>query len=396
MKIAVVHGLQRGGAARRMAGTVAALPGLAEVDLREFSLDGSMTALPDSVRQVDWAPRAPDRPRPLRPLWRYVDVVGARAAWSRLWAEVDAWGAEVVFANPCFVPGGAPPMLARSSAPVLYYCDEPRRVDYEKDAARASNPLTRVPYAAMRRVHRHDERASVAAAAQLATNSAFTAARIERAYGRTAQVITPGIADPFATDPAAFDPARERSHLLSVGTLIPSKGHDLVIGAAAAAAPGRTVVVVAPREDPEESARLADRASALGVHLELRIGVTDAELVELYRSAFATLYLAREEPLGLVSLESQACGTPVVVADDGGLVETVQDGVSGFHVARTAESAAAALTRLSDPDLWRALAVAAATRPIPRDRDSARAVLDSLQDLLGAGSGREVTTRVRR
>lgn len=404
MKVAVVHGLQRGGAARRMAGTVAALPGLSDVDLREFSLAGSLTVLPDSVHQVDWVPQAPAKSRPLRPLWRYVDVVGARTAWSRLWSEVNAWGADVVFANPCFVPGGAPPRLARSAAPVLYYCDEPRRVDYEKDAARASNPVTRLPYAAMRRVHRHDERASVFAAAALATNSSFTAGRIERAYGRPAEVVTPGIAELFTTDPAGFEPAHHpRSPLLSVGTLIPSKGHDLVIAAASAGAPGRPVVVVAPRPNPEESARLTAQALALGVELDIRLGITDQQLAELYRSAFATLYLAREEPLGLVSFEAQACGSPVVVADDGGLVETVEDGVSGYHVARTAESAATALGRLADPDRWRSMARAAVTRPIPRDRDSARAVLSILQQLAGpravsgasAGAhhpGAEVTT----
>ena len=381
MKIAVVHGVLRGGAARRLTGTVEALAMLDGITLREFAFAGSTTVYPPSFEQTGWLPAAPAKPRLVRPLWRYRDVAASRAAWAGLWQRVNSWRPDVVFANPAAIPGGAPPALRDSAVPVLYYCDEPRRVDYEKTAARAWNPTTRLPYALMRRVERRDDRDSVFAADRLATNSAFTAARIQRAYGRAADVITPGIAEVFGggVDNVRLD--RPRTQVLSVGTLIPSKGHDLVIEAVAAAQLDLPVVIVAPRVDPGEETRLNQLAARHGVTLTILIGITDDELAALYRTSLATVYLAIEEPLGLVSLEAQACGTPVIVANDGGLVETVSDGVSGYHVPRSAAAAAVALRRMTDRDTWQRLAWAAAERSIPRDRDSAVAVLAGLQTI---------------
>ena len=56
------------------------------------------------------------------------------------------------------------------------------------------------------------------------------------------------------------------------------------------------LVIVAPRANDAEVARLSDLARASGVTLEVHIGITDSELVRLYRGALATLYLAEREP----------------------------------------------------------------------------------------------------
>ena len=370
MRIAVVHGLLRGGAARRLFGTVEALNEMPDVVLKEFAFTDAVTLVPTNTWSTDWAPDAPARPRLVRPLWRYLDVAGMRSTWAHLWAEVNAWNPDVVFANPCANPGGAPPGLRGSRVPSVYYCDEPRRVDYEKDAARASNPLTRLPYAPMRRLFRADERASVRAAGALATNSAYTAGRIAEAYGREATVVTPGIAPIFGPGPQLT-----RRHVLSVGTLIPSKGHDLVVQAVAESGLERPVVLVGPRHEADEERRLHALADRLGVPLSIEVGISDERLADLYREAVVTMYLARDEPLGLVSLEAQACGTPVIVAAEGGLVETVDHGVGGLHVPRTAHGAADGLRRLMEPGELERLAAGAAARVIPRDLDSAHALL---------------------
>ena len=59
-----------------------------------------------------------------------------------------------------------------------------------------------------------------------------------------------GVADLFRE----AGPGGERKHLLSVGTLIPSKGHDLAIRAAGLTAARRPLVAVAPRREPDEVA----------------------------------------------------------------------------------------------------------------------------------------------
>ena len=127
-----------------------------------------------------------------------------------------------------------------------------------------------------------------------------------------------------------------RKHLLSVGNLIPTKGHDLVIAAAGRAGLELPVVIVSHKSNPDEERRLQGIADRSGVTLDLRIGPDDDELVELYQSARVTLYLSIREPFGLVSTEAQACGSPVVVSDEGGLPESIVPGVTGWAVARDA------------------------------------------------------------
>jgi glycosyltransferase involved in cell wall biosynthesis len=96
------------------------------------------------------------------------------------------------------------------------------------------------------------------------------------------------------------------------------------------------------------------------VELDIRTQISDDELRMLYQTAQATLYLAEGEPLGLASLEAQACGCPVVVADEGGLPETVVPGQTGFVVSRDPRAAGRALDALADQAARHAMARAAA------------------------------------
>ena len=61
---------------------------------------------------------------------------------------------------------------------------------------------------------------------------------------------------------------------------------------------------------------------------------SDRQLAKIYSESFATVCPAREEPFGLVPLESMACETPVLAVDEGGYKETVVDGVTGFLLPR--------------------------------------------------------------
>jgi D-inositol-3-phosphate glycosyltransferase len=57
-----------------------------------------------------------------------------------------------------------------------------------------------------------------------------------------------------------------------------------------------------------------------------------AELADWYRAATLVLTPSHSESFGLVALEAQACGTPVVAASVGGLRTAIQDGYSGILV----------------------------------------------------------------
>jgi D-inositol-3-phosphate glycosyltransferase len=131
--------------------------------------------------------------------------------------------------------------------------------------------------------------------------------------------------------------------LLFAGRVQPLKGPDVVLRAAArllADDPGLrerlTVVMVGgpsgkERRDPD---RMRDLAHHLGIEHVVRFEppCPQAELARWYRAATVLLAPSHSESFGLVALEAQSCGTPVIAARVGGLRTVVKDGVSGILV----------------------------------------------------------------
>jgi D-inositol-3-phosphate glycosyltransferase len=131
--------------------------------------------------------------------------------------------------------------------------------------------------------------------------------------------------------------------LVFAGRIQPLKGPDVVLRAAAcllASAPwlsGRLVVAMVGGPSGSEvgaPGRLSSLASGLGIseYVRLEPPCPQSELADWYRAADLVLVPSHSESFGLVALEAQACGTPVVAAAVGGLRTAVRDGVSGVLV----------------------------------------------------------------
>jgi D-inositol-3-phosphate glycosyltransferase len=128
-----------------------------------------------------------------------------------------------------------------------------------------------------------------------------------------------------------------------VGRIQPLKAPDVLLRAAAElrdrdpALAGQLTVVVAGGPSGsglERPSALIDLAASLGISGSVRFlppQQPDA-LAGLYRAANLVAVPSHNESFGLVALEAQACGTPVVAAAVGGLVTAVRDGVSGILV----------------------------------------------------------------
>jgi D-inositol-3-phosphate glycosyltransferase len=189
-------------------------------------------------------------------------------------------------------------------------------------------------------------------ASRLIANTGEEARELIDLYGASSHaidVVHPGVdLGVFAPgDRAAarreLDVAPDAHLLLFVGRIQPLKAPDVLLRAAAdmiAADPGlRGRLVVAICGGPsgsglEHPTALADLAASLGIADIVRFEPpTDrARLAQWYRAADATVVPSYSESFGLVAIESQACGTPVVAASVGGLRTAVAEGRSGLLV----------------------------------------------------------------
>ncbi len=175
-----------------------------------------------------------------------------------------------------------------------------------------------------------------------------------------------------------------RPTLISVGALIPRKGHDRSI-AALALLPEFDLLIVG--EGPER-ARLAAQVAALRLAGRVRLAgpVAHADLPAWYGAADAMLLASAREGWANVLLESMACGTPVVASDIPGTAEVVQARAAGVIApANTPEGLAAGVRAL-----FAALPARAATRAYAERfgwEEVSRGQLALFRRVLGHGPG---------
>lgn len=235
------------------------------------------------------------------------------------------------------------------------------------------------------------ERAALAAACRVIATSRTTAATLASAYdvpGQRVSVAVPGTEPvPFAAGSGEPVP-----HLLSVGTLVPRKGHDLLIAALALLQdlPWRLSILGDDRRDPATVQAL--RAAVAGAGLERRVslkGAVDAGAVARYYAGADLFVLAsRHEGYGMAYAEAIARGLPVIGTTAGAIPEVVPAGAGLLVPPDDVPALAAALrTLLADPAARHRLAEAArrASAALPRWSESAAVFADALR---GAASGR--------
>jgi glycosyltransferase involved in cell wall biosynthesis len=236
----------------------------------------------------------------------------------------------LISTSHCVAKGIQPPAPTRH----LCYCFTPMRYAWLfQEEYLGRNPLKRLLAAPLFARLRRWDRDTAGRVHRFVAISRHVQERIRRFYGRESDVVYPPAAVDFWTPGSA---PREGRFDLIVSALVPYKRLDLAMRTYARLQ--RRLVVVG---SGGERARLQALA---GPETEFLGWQTDEQIRDLYRQA-RLLVFPGEEDYGIVPVEAQACGCPVVAFGRGGALETVMDGTSGvFFRDQTEEALAAAVT----------------------------------------------------
>jgi glycosyltransferase involved in cell wall biosynthesis len=267
-------------------------------------------ALPDGLRGADL------RPSPLQRLYR------GGAGYAHLlpllplaMARLDLGEADLIitshhaFANRVRVRPGAV-AVSYTHTPARWIWDRPTR------ALEVGGPLGRSALSVFAATQRGPDTVAAQRLRGVMANSRNVAERIRRWWGRSAEIVVPPVDTRFY-HPDAVD---REDFLLLAGRLVPYKRPEVAV-AAARRLGARLLVVGEGRSRPSIEA-------LAGPGVELLGAVDNFTLRDLYRRC-AAVVLPGEEDFGIVPVEAQACGAPVIALGTGGVLDTVVDGQTG-------------------------------------------------------------------
>ncbi len=270
--------------------------------------------------------------RPVERLWTD-RLPAARRRWRAYgpvmavaWSTLKLRDTDVLITSSHFATKAAG---RRFAGPHLCYCYSPMRVAWRPDLELHRLPRSVRPLAnALLPAVRAWDTATAKRVTAFAGISTGIVERIRQAYDRPARCIFPPV------DVGAFHavPRRPSRHFLTIGRLIPYKGFDLAVKVCTA----RNYPLVVAGAGPDEQ-----RLRSLAGPTVAFVGYVDGrQYRELLAEATALLFPG-EEDFGIVPVEAQAAGCPVVALEKGGALDTVVDGETGvlFAEATTADLA---------------------------------------------------------
>ncbi|MFN0063513.1 MAG: glycosyltransferase [Myxococcaceae bacterium] len=241
----------------------------------------------------------------------------------------------VVSSSHCVAKGVRVPM----GVPHVSYVHAPMRYMWDLfddyfGPGRASLPI-RAGATLMRPFLQRWDRETASRPTHLIANSHHIAEKIEKAWGRKANVVHPPVnVDRYSGH--SLEGLGQGGYFLWVGALAPYKRLDIVLDAVRAT-PFPLWVVGGGQDEARLRRHAPPHVRWLGV-------VSDEALGPLYRNARALVFPG-EEDFGITPLEALACGRPVIALAKGGALETLTPEVAVFFDEPTPEALLSALHR---------------------------------------------------
>lgn len=280
-------------------------------------------ALPLELRNADI------RVSPLQKAYRFLGRHQFLLPWMpRTMENMDFHGYDVVLSSSHAVGKG---IIPPGDSVHICYCHTPMRYAWEMEAQylkdfRVKGYMKKRIRAELKRLRRWDL-TTARRVDHFIANSSETQARIKRIYGRESVVIPPPVDDRFFQSPLI---TKREGYFLAIGRLVPYKRFDLLIELANTL---KIPLKIAGKGSDE------DRLKAMAGPTVEFLGFADEQnLPALYGNATA-LFFPQVEDAGIVPMEAQACGTPVIAFGQGGILDVVTPESTG--ILASAQSVAA-------------------------------------------------------
>ena len=246
---------------------------------------------------------------------------GASGRWRRHYLPLMPLAVGRIRVTPCDLLISTSSAVMKSikpptGTPHVCYCHSPARYIWEQSddyAVGAGGNIRALGLRMVRPAFQRWDRRTADRVTKFIANSSHTAARIKRCFDREADVIYP----PVRTDFFTLDEGVSREDwYLVVSALEPYKRTDIVIDAANRV--GFHLKIVG------EGTQMDALRSKCGRNVELLGRVDDERLRDFYRRAKALIF-PQVEDFGIVAVEAQACGCPVIAYAAGGAMEIVTE-----------------------------------------------------------------------
>ncbi|HEY7861122.1 MAG TPA: glycosyltransferase [Gemmatimonadaceae bacterium] len=365
MKVAIVHDyLNQAGGAERVVGTLHTM--FPEAPIFTTILDrGSLwEVLRDADIRTSWMQKLPLLKRHFKAYLLFYP--GAIERFDL--REYDL----VISSSSAFGKAA----ITRKDAVHICYCHTPMRFvwDYERYMEREQygSPVRAVLVPVLRRFRKWDVKTAVRPDTYVA-NSTVVADRIKRFYGRESIIVPPPVAV------QRFTPSNKvEDFYLIVSRLNPYKRVDLVVKAFNDL--GRQLLIIGDGPDRAVLERMAKP------NIKFLGRLPDPEVAEYYARCCALIFPG-DEDFGIVPLEANAAGRPVIAFKAGGALDTVVNGQTGiFFEELTPESLSEAVLR-AETTTWDSAAIRrhAEEYAEPRFRERfMRVVEETVEKRLGA------------
>ena len=267
---------------------------------------------------------------------------------------------DIVFVEQDGLFSYSPAILQYLHKPTIYYCQQPMRNDEITDNLNfkanktLSNPIFKKFFYYSKGKWMAKDKYYAQYSKYTLANSFFSHENILKMHGKNSQVSYLGV-DIDNFKPKNLD---RENFVVSVGAIIPDKGHDFAIKALGKVNPDirPELYIIGYESTKTWREYLENLAKEENVTLKIFQNVTNEELSELYNKSKLSLFSQYLNPFGLVFLESMACGTPVIAVKEGGVREVIKHNENSILVPRDEDLFAKAITELlTNQDLWNKL-----------------------------------------